>query len=157
MEVHGVARTRRNQMAGRAVTLFTLEHANRALPLVRRIVADIVRCHKRLCILEERCQGPTPEGVDAAIDELRRRYGQELDQLATLTEELNAIGCTLKDPHRGIVDFYSAHRGRIIEFCWRIGEERILYWHEVDDGFHARRRINEELDAELAQPQASAR
>jgi hypothetical protein len=150
MEVPGIAQTGKSQAPGRRPRLFTLEHANRTLPLVRRIVADIIKRYKRICALEERCQGPIPEGADATIDELRRQYGAELDVLRQLAGELVAIGCELKDVRRGIVDFRALHGGRMIEFCWRHGEESIQFWHELDDGFHDRRRIDPALGAELA-------
>lgn len=150
MEVPGVAKTGRSKTPGRRPHLFTLEHANRTLPLVRRIVADVIRRYKRICALEERCQGPTPEGADATIDEFRRQYGMELEALRGLADELSAVGCELKDVRRGIVDFRALHDGRIIEFCWRHGEETVQYWHELNDGFHDRRKMGAEFAAQLA-------
>jgi len=150
MEVQGVARPGRRQGSGRSSRLFTLEHAHRTLPLVRRIVADVVKCHKRICALEAKCQLPVPRGKEDEIEELRYRYGQELDRLRALSEEVSAIGCRLKDFHRGIVDYRALYQGRVIEFCWRHGEKSIQFWHELDDGFHDRREIDDAFVAEIA-------
>lgn len=155
MEVPGVAKTGRSQARGFRPRLFTLGLANRTLPLVRRIVADVTTRYKKICALEERCQGPVPEGADAAIDELRRQYGAELEALRQLSDELSAIGCDLKDVRRGIVDYRALHNGRIIEFCWRHGEESVKFWHELNDGFHDRQLIDEQFDAGVASPSAA--
>lgn len=155
MEFPGVAKSGRSQAAGRRPRLFTLEHANRTLPLVRRIVADVIVRYKKICALEERCQGPIPDGADAAIDELRRQYGVELDALRRLADELSAVGCDLKDVRRGIVDFRALHGGRIIELCWRHGEESLQFWHELNDGFHDRRNIDDQFYGAVVAPSAA--
>ena len=147
MEVYGATKTGRRQGSQRRLRLFTLEHANRSLPLVRRIVADIVVKHKRICALEERCQVARPGTSEDELEDLRRRYGDALDELRRLADEISAIGCELKDVRRGIVDYRAIHHGRVIEFCWRHGEREICYWHELDDGFHDRRPIDAEFFA----------
>lgn len=152
MEVDGVTKARRCRSIGKSSSLFTLERANRALPLVRRIVADIVAQHKKVCELEETCHTLAEEGDGA---ESRERLRVELEHVRQLAEELSAVGCELKDWRRGIVDFPTSYQGREVEFCWRIGEEKIEYWHELDDGFHARRMIDETFIAEVLQSNAS--
>jgi hypothetical protein len=155
MEVPGATKSGRSQAPARRPRLFSLEHANRTLPLVRRIVADVITRYKKITALEERCQGPIPEGANAAIDELRRQYGAELETLRQFADELSAVGCDLKDVRRGIVDFRALHKGRIIEFCWRHGEDSVQFWHELNDGFHDRRLIDDRFGAELASPSAA--
>lgn len=122
--------------------LFTLEHANRTLPLVRRIVADIVKQYKRVSALEEECEVPTAP-ADESAEAARDRYGVELDKLRELAQELQSIGCELKDWRRGLVDFPAVHQGRSIYFCWRLGESSVTHWHERDAGFHGRRPVDQ--------------
>ncbi|MBN2563006.1 MAG: DUF2203 domain-containing protein [Phycisphaerae bacterium] len=155
MEVHGIASASHRRGSGRRPQLFTLEQAHRTLPLVRRIVADVVYRNRTICALEKRCQVPVPDGDDE-VEGLRRQYGAELDKLRGLAEEIAAIGCRLKDVRRGIVDFRTLHEGRVVEFCWRHGEEEIAYWHELDDGFHDRRVIEAGFGAEAASVDATA-
>ncbi len=156
MESNGATKTRRNKHAGKTTCLFSLEHANRSLPLVRRIVADIVKQHRRVSALEEQCHAPkSVDGVDR-FEELRRRYGATLDKLQQLTDELSAIGCVLGDSRRGIVDFRTLYRGREVELCWRLGEEKIEYWHELVAGMHGRQAIDAEFAAEVQPAETGA-
>ncbi len=156
MDAHGVTKNAPFRAAANGGRLFPLEDANRALPLVRRIAADIVRQQKKVCDIEEKCLVP---GAGQAGGEdlvaLRRRYDVELNKLHELTDELNAIGCEVKDVHRGIVDFRTVYRGREVEFCWRPGDEKIEFWHELNDGFHDRRMIDADFTAEVADAESS--
>ena len=52
------------------------------------------------------------------------------------------MGCIVKDLSIGLVDFYSKYKGREILLCWKFGEERINYWHDIDKGFSSRMHIS---------------
>jgi hypothetical protein len=55
--------------------------------------------------------------------------------------ELDELGVELKDPSTGLIDFRARREGRIVYLCWRLGEPRIDWWHELDTGFAGRRRL----------------
>ncbi|MFQ5430546.1 MAG: DUF2203 domain-containing protein [Phycisphaerae bacterium] len=129
----------------RGQRVFTLEHAHRTLPLVSRIMADVVKQNKKVCLLESQCEAPKPDTDPGELEAIRERYLDALDELSRLRNELSEIGCQLKDWRRGIVDFLAMHQGRLVELCWRLGEERIKHWHEVDAGFRGRQPINEDF------------
>jgi hypothetical protein len=125
---------------------FTLEEANRTLPLVRRIVADITALHPtwrdlvyrfELAAAEARPEwGESTESMAlrAQIEDIARRiqdYVQELEQ----------IGCEFKGFAEGLVDFHGTLDGREILWCWKQGEERIEHWHDAESGFAGRQPI----------------
>src|SRR5579859_6012803 len=128
------------------VTIFTVEKANRALPLVRRIVSDVVKDHPEWRDLVARYEliaaGARPERGESA--EMKQLQG-EIDRIAARINgyqaELEQIGCVLKDFGQGLVDFYGAYEGRIVCLCWRQGEEAVTHWHELDAGFQGRQDI----------------
>ena len=62
-------------------------------------------------------------------------------RLAERVDELKQVGCEVKDPAKGLVDFPSFHEGRRIELSWMLGEERIDWWHEETAGFAGRQSI----------------
>ena len=65
-------------------------------------------------------------------------------ELRALVQTLNDMGIEVKDLDAGLIDFPSAHRGRVIYLCWKLGEGgRIGWWHELDGGFAGRRPIRE--------------
>lgn len=124
----------------RARRLFSVEHANRALPLLRRIVEDIVRENGEIARLQKRGEVFTRTPPDEA---LRKEYNRRLETLRQLAEELADVGCELKDPERGLVDFPALHEGRPILLCWQLGEERVAHWHDLDSGFRGRQPVGE--------------
>lgn len=142
MELRGATEAERRHSSGPSRRVFTLEHANRTLPLVQRIVGDIVAQHKRVSNIEAQCDATDPALAGEALDELRARYLTEIDKLRELAEELTAIGVELKDWRRGLVDFLTIHQDREAYFCWRLGEERVEYWHDLEAGFPGRQPID---------------
>ena len=50
----------------------------------------------------------------------------------------------VRDLDEGICDFRARRGGRDVYLCWRVGEERIGWWHELDAGFRGRRPLDEE-------------
>ena len=58
-----------------------------------------------------------------------------------LSEELESKGCILKGIKYGLVDFLSLRGGKEIYLCWKIPEQRIAYWHDLQSGFAGRQRI----------------
>jgi hypothetical protein len=126
--------------------IFTVEEANRTLPLVSRIVEDLVREHKlwedKVREFELATVGSSPEHPDAIAELLQ----MEAQRLATDIEgyiaELNDLGVICKGMGTGLVDFRGRIDGRDAFYCWKLGEVSVLYWHEVDAGFVGRQRLH---------------
>ncbi len=119
---------------------FSLEQANRTLPLVRRIVADIVRVHKDAALVQaqiERLQPGTKSRADT-----EKSLEALLERLHELLDELSGVGCELKDFQTGLIDFIGRHQGRDVYLCWKLDEPSINYWHELDAGFGGRQPIS---------------
>lgn len=125
--------------APRKRRLFTLHEANKTLPLVARIVRDIVDAHGQCSHLQASIES-TPRG--RKIDELEAQLETRLQRLHDLVEEINQVGCELKDCSVGLIDFLARHQGRDIYLCWKMGEERINYWHELHSGFAGRQPVS---------------
>lgn len=120
---------------------FTVEEANRTLPFVRGVVSDVVRHYEELCALYETCRTAEGELAPEELQNARRRYALITDRLAEFNEDLDKVGCQLKDYRLGLVDFPAILDGREVLLCWRLGEERIEHWHEVDGGYANRRPV----------------
>lgn len=149
MEVNSSTRSRGHGQGIARRRIFTLEHANRTLTFVKRVVADIVKQHRKVGALEERCHMRRPSVSPQEHERVRSQYKAELEKLRELAEELSTVGCRLRDWQRGIVDFRAVFQEREIELCWSLGQEKIEYWHEVDEGFPCRRLIDGDLATEL--------
>jgi hypothetical protein len=124
---------------------FTVEQANRMLPLVRRIAADIVRDYRRwqdaVAAFEVATAASTAEAPDARAAELQRdaqRYAADIDGYV---RELAALGIECKSFDLGLVDFPGEVDGVPAYLCWKLGEPEVGWWHRRDDGFAGRRRL----------------
>lgn len=155
------ARDRSSQPSSRRAAprrLFTLEEANRTLPLVRRIVSDIVFGHAQLGELLAARQEAIAAGC--ASSEADAVVRSAVSRLNELIDELQGIGCDLKDWETGIVDFPTERGGETACLCWRLGEERIGHWHEWHAGLAGRRGLEDGFAApprDAARPAATGR
>jgi hypothetical protein len=130
---------------------FTVESANRMLPLVRSIAADIVERFRELNELRGRLeilQGSRREGLTAAhreeVEEVERDFEKKKNELHTLVEELRGLGVELKGPD-GLVDFPALMDDREVSLCWKVGEPEVMFWHEMDAGFAGRQHLTAEM------------
>ena len=121
---------------------FSLAEANRSLPLVQRVVGDIVKTHAMATKLQHEVErhagGKQPQPTAGAIQE---QLDSCMNKLEDFVDELSEIGCELKDYQMGLIDFVGRHEGRDVYLCWKLGEERITHWHEVDTGFAGRQSV----------------
>ncbi len=127
---------------------FTLSEANRTLPLVQRIVADITALHPQWRDLVYRYElvaaRAKPEwGESAEQLELRRKIEDVARRINDYLRELEQVGCVFKGFEEGLVDFHGKLEGRDILWCWKQGEERIDHWHELEAGYAGRRTVPE--------------
>jgi len=139
--------------AAPATRYFTLDEANRTLPLVRMIVRDIVelfpdvhRRRERLDALLSRSRKTPKRENDLYSDEVQQMESElEADEhrLRGYIDELTNIGADLKDPLQGLIDFPALVGGREVCLCWKLGEESIGFWHETDAGFAGRRPVED--------------
>jgi hypothetical protein len=117
---------------------YTLKEAVSTLPLVKRIVADIVKTHANAMQLRQRVESLNPGREQTIAQDTLHRT---LEQLQEFLDELNALGIELKDPQMGLIDFVARQDNRDVYLCWKLGEETITHWHELDAGFAGRKPI----------------
>ena len=73
-----------------------------------------------------------------------RKAGDLLPEFQRMEEALLAIreiGCELKDIDLGLLDFPALRENHEVYLCWRYGEDRIRYWHGLDEGFAGRQPL----------------
>lgn len=122
---------------------FTIEQANRTLPLVRRIVQDIVDHYVRwqdlVKTLDVLAASPAPDAV--RIDRLQRDIQAAARGIDAFVRELTDLGVEMKGFDVGLVDFPGEMDGRPVYLCWRLGEPAVAHWHERDAGFAGRQPL----------------
>jgi hypothetical protein len=125
---------------------FTREEATRTLPLVRRIVQDIVddyeawkECLGQYELAAARQRPEEGESADAVV--LREQVDEIARRINAYIAELEEIGCVLKGFDDGLVDFRGEVDGREVWLCWKLGEPEVGHWHELDEGYRNRRPL----------------
>ena len=134
--------------------LFTVEEANKMLPLVRAIVTDLQSLYLDLVERQRRMDhlnaGRDDDASDPYSDELRSIESQmegDRDRLRGFVNELRELGVECKDPARGLIDFPSEMDGEIVYLCWKVDEPEVLHWHTLDAGFAGRQSLTAEAIA----------
>jgi hypothetical protein len=123
---------------------FTVEQANATLPLVRRIVEDVVAQHRlwHEKLLEIDLVAASGRASDAELaDRLAREAQAIAREIETFRRELVALGILLKDARLGLIDFASTIGDRPVLLCWRLGEPEVQFWHEPEAGFAGRQPL----------------
>ena len=122
---------------------FTIDQANRALPLVRRIVQDIVDEYARWQEMVKRLDVMTAAAARdaAAVDRQQRDIQSAARSIDGYVRELTQLGVEMKGFDVGLVDFPGEMGGRPVYLCWRLGESSVAHWHERDAGYAGRRPL----------------
>ncbi len=138
---------------GQTVTecrIFTVEEAERTLPLVNRILSDLrmeyAIWREAMASYELLAAGSRAEsGETAELVSSRVAVTVAANRISDCLLELESIGCLFKGFDEGLVDFYALRHDRLVLLCWKLGEHRITHWHEVDAGFAGRQPIDSAL------------
>ncbi len=117
--------------------VFSIDNANQALPLVRRIVQDVVETYGEIRSLKDQIADSMDKNA------VEREMERQTNRLERLESELGRIGCELKDPGIGLVDFPCRYQSRDILLCWKLGEEMVSHWHELRAGAAGRRPVSQ--------------
>lgn len=124
---------------------FTVEDANRTLPLVRRIVSDAVRDYWRWQEKVREFEEVAANRVVGEPNEMADRLESEAQHLAREIDgylaEIRQLGVEMKGFDTGLVDFPGEIDGRPVLLCWQLGEEKVEYWHEESAGFAGRQPL----------------
>ncbi len=73
--------------------------------------------------------------------QVKAQREQTLERITKVVEEIQSSGCVVKDLDEGLVDFPSLRDGQEVFLCWKLGEERVAWWHGIEEGFAGRKPI----------------
>lgn len=122
----------------------TLAQAQRRLPHVKKLLSQALHHKNMLHMALSVDLQYEDELEDSHFD---TKFHKEFHRLSydfyQILETLEKKGVLIRDLDSGLIDFISFHNNREICLCFRLGEEKITHWHEVDAGFTGRRPIEE--------------
>jgi hypothetical protein len=121
---------------------FSPLEANETMLVIRPLVDEILRIRADIQShqpeLWPAIQRSVGNGGSAALSKLY----VDFERLDALVHRIQDLGVHIKDLNTGLMDFPALRAGREIYLCWRLGEERVEFWHDMESGFSGRQWID---------------
>ena len=132
---------------------FTLDQAHRLLPVLKSLLKRSMEGKQLIDQVEKEQQDIRHRillsgGLSVDIPALAHRRAQRdkaLQEIKDVIAEINSIGVQVKDLDIGLLDFPCALEDEVVLLCWKYGEEKIRYWHGLEEGFKGRKPIDERI------------
>lgn len=122
---------------------FNLKQAEKLLPRVEKRLVTLIKINRAVELLNT-VNVDYDNEFESLSDDLQRnkeRYKASYQFYKEL-ESLLEIGVIVRDLEEGLVDFYSIYDGREIFLCWKLGESKVEFWHEVEECYLGRQHIS---------------
>ena len=115
---------------------FTPYEAQLTLPLVKKIVKDIIDTTREIRLLADDLHGQIEDN---------RQVQKMISEINGFMGELEEIGCFYKDWNFtiGLIDFPALIDGNEVFLCWRSDEDDVKYYHTMEEGYAGRKLIPE--------------
>lgn len=130
--------------------LFSLSEAERARREVEPLLVDAMEGRRQMADLEDslsaianriQIMGGVTLDYDVAA-RMRADLNRVVAKVKDALDRIQATGCIVKDLDTGLVDFPSMIKEEEVYLCWRLGEDRIRFYHGHNEGFAGRKPIN---------------
>jgi hypothetical protein len=130
--------------------LFTLTEAERTRREVEPLLLEAIDCRRKMGELDKKLSQLANRimlmGGVLVPYESTAKVRVERDRLAGAMkgalERIEATGCVVKDLDVGLLDFPALIDNEEVYLCWRLGEDRIRFWHRQDEGFAGRKPLD---------------
>jgi hypothetical protein len=127
--------------------LFSHEEAEAMLPEIaplmwqaQRLKQEHDRAQQELAKIELKGRG-NGHSLDAEAAEVQQTIQRAAAEINAIMARVQAMDVEVKDLDLGLVDFPSQRDDRVVYLCWKLGEEGIGWWHELDSGYASRQRL----------------
>jgi hypothetical protein len=130
--------------------LFTLTEAEHTRRELEPFLVEAMDSRKKLSGLENELSAVSARimmmgGVIVPYEKLAAVRMQHEQLAETLKSALNRIletGCLIKDLDAGLLDFPAVINKQDVYLCWKLGEDRIRFYHRQDEGFSNRKPLD---------------
>jgi len=130
--------------------IFTLTEAERTRQELEPFLIEAIDARKRLSVLDQDLTAISTRimmmgGVLVAyakIAEKRMQQQNLTEVMKTNLERILSTGCLIKDLDMGLLDFPAIVDNQEVYLCWKLGEDRIRYYHRQDEGYSGRKPLD---------------
>ena len=139
--------------------LFSLTEAERLRSQLEPVLIEAMELRRKLGELDEQL-GAVAEKIQRSggllvnyeqTARVRLERNRQEESLRAALERIHSTGCIVKDLDVGLLDFPSRLNNEDVYLCWRLGEDRIRFYHRQDEGFAGRKPIDPR-DADYQNP-----
>ncbi len=132
--------------------LFSLSEAETARRQVEPLLIEAMEGRRQVSEVDEKLSAISNRilimgGVTIDYEvagRLRNEYNRLVERVKEALDQIHATGCVVKDLDSGLVDFPAILKNEEVYLCWRLGEDRIRFYHRQDEGFAGRKPIDPE-------------
>jgi hypothetical protein len=118
--------------------LFTIDDANAVLDELRTRLPRLREARQQLIDTSERITSAVEiDGGGVEGSDWFRAQEALKAELLWLADR----GILLRDPETGLVDFPAERDGEQVFLCWRLGEDRVAWYHGHEAGFSSRKPL----------------
>jgi hypothetical protein len=122
--------------------LYTPQTADKALPEVKRLFENIIMQKNHVVDLQEEIQTIIDSGSPfEGFIKKKQELNTGVTNLYKAIEQLEGKGVVIKSVDEGLLDFPSMRFDEEVWLCWKVGENKIKFWHGKDEGFMGRKPL----------------
>lgn len=120
---------------------FTVEEANSLLPEIEPLMARLLERRAKVVRQRREISDILEDGTSDVGGAVPSALVQDFIVIERLVRRIRSYGCIIKDVNTGLIDFLSERDGREVFLCWRYGEPRVEFFHELHSGFLGREHV----------------
>ncbi len=121
--------------------LFTLAEATALIPKLEGFLSKAKNGRTILIHTQDEIKRACAKADYGGGSVVGPRYIKALEALHENLQTIQEMGVIVKDLELGLCDFPYLLDGRIVYLCWKLGEDKIEWWHEITTGFSGRQAI----------------
>jgi len=121
---------------------FTLQEASETLETIRPMMEAVVQISQKVIARQPEIWPVIERSAGNGGNLTLGKLVWEFEKLDSLIHRVQATGALVKDMASGLLDFPAMREGHEVYLCWKVGEQKIEYWHEVEAGFAGRQPID---------------
>ena len=121
---------------------FSLDEANAALDIIRPMMDEIQSLRTKIVSHQPEIWPAIERSAGNGGNPALSKLVVDFEKLDDLLHRVLATGAQVKDINTGLLDFPAWRQDHEVYLCWKYGEEKIEFWHEIDDGFAGRQPID---------------
>ncbi len=130
--------------------MFTLTEAERTRRELEPFLIEAINARKSLNELETELTAVSTRilmmgGVlvpYAKLAEKRLEHQSLAEVMKNNLEKILSTGCLIKDLDVGLLDFPAMIGNEEVYLCWKLGEDRIRFYHRQDEGYSGRKPLD---------------